>query len=102
AATDLVGNPSAAVGPVKVADGINPRVTIGPLNQPFNSVNDTLTVTFSFSEPVTGFDASDVTVGGPSGGRVLTFTQDAADHYTATIGGFTRRGDVTVFVPRGA
>jgi hypothetical protein len=73
AASDLAGNPSAAAPqasqPYLPADSIAPTLTITD-DQPgtLNNTAQTVVFTFSFSEPVTGFDRLDVVVAGGLGG----------------------------------
>jgi hypothetical protein len=103
AATDAAGNPSVALPTTVVMDGIRPTVAItspdGPLPRPFAN---TLNVTFTFSEPVTGFTANDIVVAGTAGGKVIAFNAVSSTVYTATLGEFAQPGTVTVFVPAGA
>ncbi|MFD2515315.1 Ig-like domain-containing protein [Pontibacter locisalis] len=80
-ATDLAGNPNAAAASLeKMYDGTGPDVTIASdaparVNAPFE-------VTFSFSEAVTEFTATDVTV---SNGTLNNFTVTDATTYKAQI-----------------
>src|SRR4029453_2601600 len=58
-----------------------------------------------FREPVTGFTASDVTIGGTAGGtKLVTVTNPSADKETfnVSVTGMTTRGTVVATVPAGA
>jgi Bacterial Ig domain/PKD domain len=58
-----------------------------------------------FSEPVTGFTASDVTIGGTAGGtKLVTVTNPSADKETfnVSVTGMTTRGTVVATVPAAA
>ena len=55
----------------------------------------------TFSEPVTGFTADDVTLGGTAGATTAVVSGSGAD-YTVAVSGMTGVGTVTVSVPAGA
>jgi hypothetical protein len=107
AAADAAGNTSAAVGPVTVAtaDTVAPTVTVtGPGPLPLAFV-DPVAVTFTFSEPVTGFDRSDIQLTGTqTGGEIQNFTASADNKvFTVTVGGFdTPGGSLSVSVAANA
>jgi len=61
--------------------------------------SNTITLTFTFDEDVTGFDASDVTV---SGGTKGTFTAVSANEYTLVITGDDPATEVTYSIAQGA
>ncbi|CAK8988199.1 Uncharacterized protein SCF082_LOCUS1295 [Durusdinium trenchii] len=80
AATDLAGNTSTAAAQFAVAnDPTKPSVTI---SGPAGPVNGSFTATFTFSEPVTGFDAGDVTL---ANALLSDFQSQSASAYSATI-----------------
>ncbi|HEY8505690.1 MAG TPA: VCBS repeat-containing protein, partial [Gemmataceae bacterium] len=61
--------------------------------------------TVVFSEPVSGFDASDVTVGGTATGGTAAVAESGpmdGTTYTVSVSGLTSAGTVTVSVPAGA
>ncbi|MEZ5658997.1 MAG: Ig-like domain-containing protein [Burkholderiaceae bacterium] len=80
-ATDGAGNVSAAASrPIEI-DRVPPGLTItSSAATPFNAA---ATLTFTFSEPVTGFDLGDVTLGG--GVTAGTFTAVSPSVYTLQI-----------------
>lgn len=57
--------------------------------------------TVQFSEPVTGFDADDVSLMGSAGATTVEVTGGPID-YTVAVGGMTSDGTVTVEIPAGA
>ncbi|MBX9626187.1 MAG: VCBS repeat-containing protein, partial [Gemmataceae bacterium] len=63
--------------------------------------DDVATFAVTFSEPVAGFAAAGVEVGGTAGGSVVGVTGSGAA-YTVTVGGFARAGTVTVAARAGA
>src|SRR5205823_10684162 len=57
----------------------------------------------TFSEPVTGFDATDVDLTGTTaGGTLMASVSGSGASYTVTVGGVTSAGTVVVSVPAGA
>ncbi|MYG63846.1 MAG: hypothetical protein F4158_04630, partial [Synechococcus sp. SB0675_bin_7] len=97
AATDGVNTVPAQDAAVTAEwDAVAPELTIGGVPANINSTND-LTVTFTFSEDVSGFDAADIEV---SGGMKGKFTSTSKTKYTLLV---TPDGDldVTVTVPAG-
>jgi hypothetical protein len=59
--------------------------------------------TARFSEPVTGFDAADVVLGGSSAGGALTATVTGGPtDYDVAVGGMTSAGTVVATIPAGA
>ena len=86
--------PASRVSATAVWDAAVPTLTITGLPDKING-RDLLTVTFTFSEDVTGFEAADVTV---SGGSKGAFTTTNARTYTLAV---TPSGnaDVEVSVP---
>ena len=100
-ATDAAGNISAAATQTLTVDTTVPTVSIGDDEASTGIIaGGNITYTFSFAEPVTGFDASDITVANGSKG---TFTPVSATVYTLVVtpdSNFT--GNVTVDVPSNA
>ena len=94
--TDGGGNTGPASAEVATAtwDATAPTVVIGGVPSAINSTSN-LDVTFTWSESVTGFDASDVTV---TGGTASAFS-GSGDSYTLTV---TPSGNVNVVVSVGA
>ena len=58
--------------------------------------------TATFSEPVTGFTASDVVLGGTAGGALTATVTGGPSVYTVSVSGMTTAGTVTASVPAGA
>ncbi len=89
--TDLAGNPGSGASLAGLTADITPptlAISASDLNL---AAGETTTVTFTFSEPVTGFDASDVSLtGGTLAGLAST---DGGKTWTAT---FTQDGTSTL------
>jgi hypothetical protein len=66
------------------------------------TANGAVTYTFQFSEPVAGFDLTDVAVTGAPGATVGTFVAVDADTYTAVVTPPAGSGSFTVGVAAGA
>ncbi len=79
-------------------DTTPPTVTITPGTDPTNA-NPTFTVTFS--EDVTGFAASDVTLDGTAGGTKMASVSGSGASYTVTVSGMTSDGTVTAAIAAG-
>ena len=77
-------------------DLTKPTVTIAAGTNPTNA-DPTFTVTFS--EDVTGFAASDVTLGGTAGGTKTASVSGSGASYTVTVSGMTSDGTVTASIP---
>ena len=90
--TDGGGNtgPASAESETATWDATAPTVTIGGVPSAINSTSN-LSVTFTWSEDVTGFDASDVTV---TGGTASAFA-GSGQSYSLTV---TPSGNVNVVV----
>src|SRR3990167_7947838 len=86
--TDLAGNNGSGDDLTLAADTTAPTLVISAADSNL-AAGESTTITFQFSEAVSGFDASDVTV---AGGSLSNFTQVDADTWTAT---FTQSGSDT-------
>ncbi|WP_190273944.1 Ig-like domain-containing protein [Maricaulis maris] len=96
AANDGAGNPSTAAAQFSISsDATPPGLAI---SLPGATVEGTFTATFTFSEGVTGFELSDITV---TNGAASALTPGATGVYTATITPETV-GALTVSVAEGA
>jgi uncharacterized delta-60 repeat protein len=83
AATDSAGNGNTAATQWSITyDNSAPTVAITSNRDPGPTNNSAITLTFTFSKPVTGFDASDVVVTNASKG---TFTATSSSVYTLAI-----------------
>ncbi|MGV0909184.1 Ig-like domain-containing protein, partial [Martelella sp. FOR1707] len=91
--TDTAGNEGSEGADTETFDVDGPSVTVDIVNE-----GQTGTVTFTFSEPVTGFEAGDVTVGN---GTLSNLTQTGPNTWTATVTPETT-GDVIVSVGDGS
>ncbi|MFT4101552.1 MAG: Ig-like domain-containing protein [Burkholderiaceae bacterium] len=79
-AVDALGNPPAVASRPVIVAAVNPGVLIS--NDSGGTTNKPVTFTFTFSEPVNGFSAEDITV---RGGTAGTFTQVDGTHYTLVV-----------------
>ncbi|MGK7890191.1 MAG: beta strand repeat-containing protein, partial [Leptolyngbyaceae cyanobacterium] len=91
-AQDAAGNGNTQAQATTTYDGTAPTVAIQ--NVPGTSTQVPFTVTFEFSEDVTGFEQTDIVVGN---GSVGTFTEVSAQTYTAEITP-DGNGDITIDV----
>ncbi len=102
-AQDAAANGNLASNQITVTyDGISPTVTIlraGP-----TSSTAPVSFTATFSETVTGFDASDISFAGSTTGGFLaaTVTPVGPLSYTVQVSGMSTSGNVVISVPAGA
>jgi hypothetical protein len=102
AATGLLTNSASNVA-VVAYDAIVPSVTIAKAaGQPDPAGAPPITYTVTFSEPVTGFLASDVTITGTAGGTKLPSLSGTGPIYSIEITGMTTGGTVIASIPAGA
>ncbi|MCZ8306713.1 MAG: Ig-like domain-containing protein [Microcystis sp. LE19-98.1E] len=80
--SDVAGNNGGAGSDTVTIDTLNPTVGISFGSSPLTGQNFSTTVTFQFSEAVSGFTASDVTL---TKGVLSNFTSVNGDTYTATF-----------------
>ncbi|HJZ91603.1 MAG TPA: FG-GAP-like repeat-containing protein [Gemmataceae bacterium] len=106
AAINSVGTPNAAstsTDNTVTFDDVPPTVTINQgvgQNDPTNGSSIKFDV--KFSEPVTGFTASDVSLGGSTAGGTLSVSVTGSlDTYTVTVTGMTTQGLVVASIPAG-
>ena len=102
AAIDGQGNrTNATTGPTVAYDREDPDLTISDTT----NANDTVTFTFTFSEPVIGFTAADVvvtsTVGTPTAGPLTTVGSSGAVYSMVVTPPDGETGDLTVSVAAG-
>ncbi|MFA6014096.1 MAG: Ig-like domain-containing protein [Gallionellaceae bacterium] len=97
--SDTAGNVSVTTGnQAYVLDSVAPTITI--TDDTAGSARGAVTYTYTFSEAVTGFDATDVTI---SGGNKGTFTTVDSSHYTLVVTPpATGNGTITMNVAAGA
>jgi hypothetical protein len=102
AVQDLAGNsnPASASGTVTI-DRTVPTASALAVEPAPGSPPTTAMFTVTFSEPVTGFESSDVTVGGTAQPTTATVTGSEA-LYQVAVTGMDRNGTVTIDVPAGA
>jgi hypothetical protein len=79
--TDLAGNTGTGNSDTVTIDRQNPTVTVDIVDASLSDGDNSSSVTFEFSEDVTGFDASDLT---PVGGTLSDFA-GSGKSYTATF-----------------
>jgi Ca2+-binding RTX toxin-like protein len=103
AATDAVGNPNTASNESTVTfDTVRPAVTVAPAPGQDDPTNTgPILFAVEFSEPVTGFTGTDVTLSGTAGATTAVVTGSGAT-YQVEVSGMTGSGTVTVSVPAGA
>ncbi|NJR23748.1 MAG: hypothetical protein HC786_17120 [Richelia sp. CSU_2_1] len=79
-----------------VIDGVAPTVTINQAGtQPDPSNNTTINFTVAFSEPVTGFDTSDISFTGSTAEGTLTANiSGTGPTYTLGVSGMTSDGNI--------
>ncbi|MDQ4119999.1 MAG: Ig-like domain-containing protein [Acidobacteriota bacterium] len=108
AASDTAGNTSSGSTSTDnqvVIDNVAPTVTINQaIGQSDPATTQPIKFTVVFSESVTGFDASDISlIGSNAGGASATVTiAGSGNVYTVTIGNITSNGEVSVSIPSGA
>ena len=95
---DIAGNPqvAASLSSAFAIDTQNPTVTVNIVAAALNDASNSSSVTLVFSEPVSGFDAADLT---PVGGTLSGFTITDSSHYSATFtatDGIETTGSVSV------
>jgi Ca2+-binding RTX toxin-like protein len=93
--TDLAGNAGGGDSDTVAIDTKNPTLTLDILDLTLNDADNSSAVSFTFSENVSGFDSSDITV---SGG-VLSAFSGSGSSYTATFtanDGLEATGSLTV------
>ena len=105
-ASDLAGNANVASTSVDntVTFGAAPSVTI---NQAAGQADPTnvapVLFTVTFSEPVTGFTAADVSLStGTLGGSALASVSGSGAVYTVSVAGMAGQGTLTLSIPAGA
>jgi hypothetical protein len=100
---DAFGNPLVLRAEVSwVVDTGSPTVVVGRAeSQPASTGDSPLLFTAVFSEPVTGFTAERVTLGGTAGASTAVVTGEGPT-YTIAVSGMTRSGTVTVSLAEGA
>ena len=107
AATDALANPSAAstsTDNTVTFDNVVPTVTINQAAGQSDPTN-TSPIVFSviFSEPVTGFTSSDVSLSASTvGGTLVANVTGSGANYTVTVTGMNGLGTVVASIPSGA
>ncbi|MFT3801760.1 MAG: Ig-like domain-containing protein [Burkholderiaceae bacterium] len=97
AAHDAAGNGVAATSATQSVNTIVPP-TVAITDNVTGTATGPVTFTFTFSKPIAGFDASDVSV---SNGTAGSFTQVDSTHYTLVVTPTGSAGTVTVSVAAG-
>ena len=101
------GNVSLTLtGPAGVPDTTAPTVTVEQAGGQADPTSESpISFTATFSEPVSGFEASDVDLSASTAGGTLSATvTDAGDQttYTVAVSGMSTSGDVILSIPAGA
>ena len=104
-AQDLSGNDNAASTSTDnsvLFDNVPPTVTINQSGV-IDPTNTTVTFNVHFSEPVTGFDATDVSFAGTTGGLTPTAgVTGSGQDYVVTASGMHGVGTIVASIPAGA
>jgi hypothetical protein len=98
-------NPNAALmaaGSTATSDAASPTVTINYSGDPQKPTSAS-SINFSvvFSEPVTGFTGSGVTLGGTAPGALLATVTGSGTTYNVAVSGMTGDGTVSATIPAG-
>ncbi len=102
AGVDTANLPSTAAHLSRTYDSVRPAVTIDQAagqNDPTSSSSVLFTVVFS--ENVTGFSTSDVTISGTASGASVTDISGSGSTYTVTVSGMTATGTVIASIDAG-
>lgn len=105
AVSDAAGNTNAATSSTQFVtfDNVPPTVTINQASSQSDpaTVSGPVNFTVVFSESVTGFTGSDVTLGGSAGATTATVTGSGTT-YNVAVSGMTINGTVTATIAAGA
>jgi Tol biopolymer transport system component len=104
---DLAGNPSLAstsTDNTVFYDGVAPMVTINQAPGQADPTNASpIVFTVTFSEPVTGFDAGDISLAGSTvGGTLSVGISGSGTSYMVSVTGMSGSGAVVASIPAGA
>ena len=103
--SDTAGNTGTSSANTFIVDTTAPTVTIDQAAGQADPTNASpIHFTAVFSEPVSGFDGSDVDLSGSAGATTAVVTEIAPNDgttYDVAVSGMTSDGDVTVAVPAG-
>lgn len=106
AVMDLVGNfnnASTSVDNTVTIDQTLPTVTVDKTaGQDDPTVDGTISFDVEFSEPVTGFDATDISFAGSTSAGMSAVVTGSGTSYTVVVTGMTQTGTVVVSVPAGS
>jgi CSLREA domain-containing protein len=95
------GNGNYTAGEVYTIDKTTPSVTINQASGQTDPTNASpINFTVTFSEAVTGFDSTDVTLSGTAGATTATITGSGTT-YNVAVSGMTQSGTVTTSVRAG-
>ncbi|MDM8535266.1 Ig-like domain-containing protein [Desulfobacterales bacterium HSG17] len=103
--TDIAGNPMGSFEPetyeVAVVDNIAPDLVINQApEQADPTIGNTIWFTAEFSEPVTGFEGTDVALSGTAGASTVVVTGSGSS-YKIAVSGMTTTGVVLALIPPG-
>ena len=101
-ATDHAGNTSATITSTPAIDSLAPAVTVEQSPDQRDPTKETpIVFRVTFTEPVTGFTAEDVTLSGAAMASTASLTGEGAV-YEVTVSGMTTDGGVGITVPADA
>jgi ribosomal protein L24E/UDP-3-O-acyl-N-acetylglucosamine deacetylase len=90
------------VGMAVTPEATRPSVTVNQASGQEDPTDEpAVDFTVVFSEPVTGFTGSDVTIGGTAGGTKTATVTGSGTTYNVAVSGMTSDGTITVSVPEG-
>jgi hypothetical protein len=102
-AQPVTATPASSTSTVGTPDTTKPDVTIDEAAAQADPTSDpTIHFTAVFSEPVTGFDSADVSLGASTaGGPLTTVVTGGPSTYDVAVSGMTQTGDVVAAIPTG-
>src|SRR5207249_4292145 len=99
--TDTAGNTGFSSANTFVVDTVRPSVTVNQASGQADPTNQQpVNFTATFSEPVTGFVAADVTVGGTAPGTPAVAITGGPSAYNIAVSGRTGSGTVTAAIAK--
>src|SRR5438034_618448 len=101
-ARDAAGNRTTSAPVTVTVDNVAPTVTINQAAAQADPTNAApINFTVVFSEPVSGFTGTDVTIGGTAGGTKTVTVSGGPSTYTVAVSGMTSSGTVIASLAAG-
>jgi len=101
-ARDAAGNRTPSAPVTVTVDNVAPTVTINQASGQADPTNvSPINFTVVFSEAVSGFTGTDVTLGGTAGGTKTVTVSGGPSTYTVAVSGMTTAGTVIASIPAG-